>query len=387
VEAGRVDTLLGGLLHDRLRADGPLRFDAWMDAVLYDRAHGFYASGGRAGARAGDFLTSPEVGPLFGAVLATAVDRWWDEAGQPDSYRVAELGAGPGTLAAAVRLAAPRCAAALEWWLVEPTAQRVRHTDRLGARDGLDGPRLAAAGDVELVALAEVPDAARPDAVVANELLDNLPVRVAERTASGWFEVWVAATTEGDAPVFVEHLVALDPDSAEVGLLDRLVPEVTPGARVPIQQAATDWLDWALQRTDGGPVVVIDYADDTAGMAERGEKEWLRTYAAHGRGGSPFGHCGDQDVTCDVATDQLAAVRTPTSDRTQADFLRHHGIGDLVEEGKRVWRERAHVGDLAAVRARSRVTEAEALCDPAGLGAHRVLEWHALLQGPDQRHG
>ena len=63
------------------------------------------------------------------------------------------------------------------------------------------------------------------------------------------------------------------------------------------------------------------------------------------------------------------------ADRTQADWLRGHGIEELVEEGRSIWRERASIGDLAAVRARSRVTEAEALLDPTGLGGFRVLEW------------
>jgi hypothetical protein len=59
----------------------------------------------------------------------------------------------------------------------------------------------------------------------------------------------------------------------------------------------------------------------------------------------------------------------------QADWLRAHGIDQLVEDGRAVWRERAAIGDLAALRARSRVGEAEALLDPEGLGAFSVLEW------------
>jgi len=82
-----------------------------------------------------------------------------------------------------------------------------------------------------------------------------------------------------------------------------------------------------------------------------------------------------QDITCEVAIDQLAAVREPDRVSAQAAFLRVHGIDLLVEEGRRVWRERAAVGDLEAVRARSRVRESEALLDPSGLGAFRVLEW------------
>ncbi len=60
-------------------------------------------------------------------------------------------------------------------------------------------------------------------------------------------------------------------------------------------------------------------------------------------------------------------------DITQADWLRELGIDDLVAEARDQWDARAHVGDLEAVRHRSRVTEGAALVDPAGLGAHRVL--------------
>ena len=52
-----------------------------------------------------------------------------------------------------------------------------------------------------------------------------------------------------------------------------------------------------------------------------------------------------------------------------------HGIDELVEEGKRIWNESAARPDLTAMRARSRVAEAEALVDPSGLGAFEVLEW------------
>jgi SAM-dependent MidA family methyltransferase len=98
----------------------------------------------------------------------------------------------------------------------------------------------------------------------------------------------------------------------------------------------------------------------------------VRTYRRHERGGPPLEALGTQDITCEVAVDQLPV---PATDRSQAEWLREHGIDDLVEEGRAIWRERAAIGDLAAVRARSRINEAEALVDPSGLGAFRVLEW------------
>jgi SAM-dependent MidA family methyltransferase len=68
-------------------------------------------------------------------------------------------------------------------------------------------------------------------------------------------------------------------------------------------------------------------------------------------------------------------VAPPSLDRTQAEFLAAHGIDDLVAAARATWHERAHLGDLEALRARSRVGEADALTDPTGLGAFRVLEW------------
>src|SRR6476660_2153777 len=79
-----------------------------MRVALYGE-DGFYNSGGRAGRRGGHFLTSPEVGPLFGAVLARAIDGWWRQLGQPDDFTIVEAGAGPGTLARTILAAKPEC--------------------------------------------------------------------------------------------------------------------------------------------------------------------------------------------------------------------------------------------------------------------------------------
>src|SRR5215213_9313391 len=102
-----------------------------MDLALYDPAHGFYATGGGAGRR-GDFLTSPEVGPLFGAVVARALDAWWDDLGRPDPFLVVEAGAGTGTLARDVLAAGPACGPALRYVLVERSESlRERQAGRL----------------------------------------------------------------------------------------------------------------------------------------------------------------------------------------------------------------------------------------------------------------
>ena len=65
-------------------------YEDLLELALYDPEHGFYTAGGQAGRR-GDFITSPEVGPLFGLVVSRAIDRCWDDLGQPDDFTVVEL--------------------------------------------------------------------------------------------------------------------------------------------------------------------------------------------------------------------------------------------------------------------------------------------------------
>src|SRR3954465_9073454 len=92
-------------------------FSAFMDRALYGPG-GFFSSGRGAG-RQRDFITSPELGPLFGAVVARALDHWWDDLGRPDPYTVVEFGSGSGALASAIRTAEPRCESALRYIGIE----------------------------------------------------------------------------------------------------------------------------------------------------------------------------------------------------------------------------------------------------------------------------
>ncbi|MDP9074095.1 MAG: hypothetical protein M3N98_07965, partial [Actinomycetota bacterium] len=76
---------LEGRIAVQARRFGTLAWSAFMEAALYDPDDGFYATGGSAGRR-GDFVTSVEIGPLFAAVWARALDLWWEELGRPDPY-------------------------------------------------------------------------------------------------------------------------------------------------------------------------------------------------------------------------------------------------------------------------------------------------------------
>jgi SAM-dependent MidA family methyltransferase len=366
---------------ERIRRVGPISFEEYLELALYGEA-GFYATGGMAGRR-GHFVTSPEVGTLFATVLARVLDSWWAELGQPDPFVVVEAGAGVGTLATGIRRAGPRCSPALRYVLVERSSalrdRQARHLSLeppsalLRAGRGADeeddeaGP-LAGTGPM-FTSLAELPGEPFVGVVVANELLDNMAFLLLQRSHPGWSEVRVGEV-EGE---LVEVLVPADPNLQTEA--DRLAPEAPPGGRIPLQQRSRIWLREALATVQRGGVAVMDYADVTPSLAARPWDEWLRTYRVHGRGGHPLATPGAQDVTCEVAVDQLDSVRPPSRDRSQTEFLRAHGLEELVQVARATWWERAGVGDLEALRARSLLGEAEALTDPGGLGAFRVLEW------------
>ena len=369
------------VLRERIERLGSVRFDEFVDLALYHPEGGFYVAGGGAGRSRGDFVTSPEVGPLFGAVVANRLDAEWDRLGRPDPFVVVEAAAGRGALAIAVLAAAPRCAAALRYLLVERAATlRERQAEHLAlvrpfevlgpvaSEDDPAPPPTAGTGPL-VCSLEDLPSEPVAGVVLANELLDNLPFRLVERTPAGWSEVRIGL----DGHTFVELPVPADP--ALAALADRWAPAAATGSRIPLQEAAVEWLRRARTVLTAGSVVVLDYADTTPSLAARPPEEWLRTYARHAAAGSWLEAPGSCDITCEVATDQLGAAAEPDLQVAQADWLRNFGIDALVDEGRRVWAEGAAAGGLAALAGRSRGVEADALLDPTGLGRFTVLEW------------
>ncbi len=384
---------LGWRIAERIGAEGPIPVSEYVEACLYDPVDGFYTrrGGGRAGRRLGDFVTAPEVGPLFGAVVARALDRWWRQYGSPERFTVVDWGAGPGTLARSVLKAQPDCltSGALRWLALDlSVAQRELHPKHPTVTSAAHVPRdFICPGDVGVV--------------VANELLDNLPFDIVERIDGGWQELRVTGrqSEPGDKLSFTLISSTAAPD-----LVDDLPDGAPIGARIPVQRAARRWVQAAIRLFDAGRVVVFDYGADTCTLARRSlrtaqgstpESEpsasldeststgardvedfgWLRTHRHHSSNSSWLEYPGHCDITTDVALDQVQADQVAQVS-TQAEFLQHHGIDQLVAQGRKRWTQRSHIGDLAALAARSCASEAAGLLDPDGMGSFSVLQWH-----------
>ena len=326
-------------------AGGAISFEQYMSLALYGKG-GFYQDGGKAGRR-GDFITSPEVGPLFAAVVARYLDNCWHELGCPGSFDVVEVGAGPGTLARGIFAAQPQCLSAMKYVAVEISeSQRGIHPDFVESAESF-------------------PDRNIEGVLLANELLDNLPFKLFVYDGA-WKEAFVAL---GDGGKFVEVLRHVEE-----------VPEVLPrsaplGSRAPIQVAASQWIFDVTQKLSRGKLLVFDYcSESTSEIALSPWREWLRTYKDHERGVHYLLDPGSQDITSQVIVDQLMEAVPGLSVIPQAEWLQTWGIGELVSEGSKYWEERKSSPDIVALKMRSRANESLALTTQEGLGGFSVLE-------------
>ena len=322
-----------------------VRFDRYMESCLYG-PDGFYSSGRGSAGRRRDFITSPEVGPLFGAVIARWLDERWDALGQPRHFRVIDVGSGPGALTKSLEVAQPRCAKA--WELVNV--------------------------DVAPGA-SSLPEDLSDSIVIANELLDNMPFRVWRMGDEAWEEVFIDA--DGAA---APEAVWADIDDISYSLRYQNPDDLEDTCRLhsfPVLDRASSFVDDVLGRNVAG-FLIFDYgASRTVDLDYLSAQDpfwpgWLRTYRTHQRGFDPLLDPGEWDITTDIAVDQF---QTPDVLQTQARFLQAHGIKDLVEEGRSYWEAHASAPDLEAVRMRSRITEAKALLDLKSLGSWQVFEY------------
>ncbi len=348
--------MLAAKLLSRIRESGPLPFEEFMEACLYDPEHGFFATGPLRSVKAGDFLTSPEVSPRFGAMLARFVAAERKRLGDPPGFAVVDVGAGSGSLLRALLAepGAPRNAWAVE---ASPAARRalaevVGPARVVGSLGELPGP------------LAGV--------FIANELVDNLPVALAVRQGDGWAERWVGADGGELA------LVARPARRAVGDWCDNYAGAVPDGGLVEVQIAATNWVGTALSALATGALVVIDYGGTAEELEPRRTQGTLRTYRAHHLGPDPLLEPGATDVTSDVNFTALMAAAAQAGAAVefhrQDDFLAGLGLRDEVRELRHRELVLARDGDpLQRLEIRSARGDAETLLHPRGLGDFRVM--------------
>jgi NADH dehydrogenase [ubiquinone] 1 alpha subcomplex assembly factor 7 len=338
---------------DRIVAGGPMFFDTFMDMCLYDPDDGFFSSGRvRAGTEA-DFVTSPEVSPLFGGLVGV----WASNARAARSPILVEIGAGSGSL---MEELAPY------WFDVDLVVYAVEVS--ADARDAIT--RLLP--NVTVVASFEDLPQGGEAVVVANEVLDNLPAALARRTDQGWVEIAVDAC-DGD-------LALTDvPARAEViGWCDEVFDDVPDGAVVSGQLAAQFFIEGVLKRFKRVSMCIIDYGAPATDLARKDASSVVRTYKSHRSGHDWLEHPSETDITVDVNTTAITrtaqSLGARVSTTTQRGFLLDHGIKDLIDDAVAMERHNASSGQvMEQMVSRSQRVNLEALLDPENLGAFQVV--------------
>ena len=300
---------------------GRISFGEFMHEALYAPGYGYYVSGAQKFGRDGDFVTAPEVSPLFGRVVAAqCAEVLADYA----TAEILELGAGSGALARDVleRLA-ELDALPSRYRILEVSAELVARQKRrlgpLGAKLGVDIEWLDALPD----ALCGV--------VLANEVADALPVERFRRGTSALEQQYVEVDRSGGfRGVWAEagRAVAAAVDQIEQDLGDRF----DPGYCSEVSLGTAGWIRSLAGVLDAGSILLFDYgvtrheyyAPDRNGG-------WLRCHFRHCVHNEPFIYPGIQDITAWV--DFSAVARAAASAGlevagfvTQAVFLLNGGL-------------------------------------------------------------
>jgi NADH dehydrogenase [ubiquinone] 1 alpha subcomplex assembly factor 7 len=340
-------------LVDTITRTGPMFFDAYMDACLYDPHDGFFSTGKvRSGATA-DFLTSPEVSSSFGLLVGT----WAARRLQARSPVLIEIGAGSGALLQGL---------APYWFSDELDVYAVEVSS--AAREAME----LSLSDVSVVASFDDLPSGADAVVVVNEVLDNLPAALARRTARGWVEIAVDAA-DGELV-----LVDVSARSEVISWCDEVFGTVAEDTVVSVQIAARWFVEGILERFERVSMCIIDYGASAIELAQRDISSIVRTYGNHRSGHDWLAHPSQTDITVDVNTTAIElfarAMGASVSLTSQREFLFEHGIGELIDDAIDMERHHASGGRvMEQLVSRSERVELEALIDVDGLGGFQVM--------------
>jgi SAM-dependent MidA family methyltransferase len=342
---GAPDAAAGGLLaelSERIRREGPMRVDRFMETCHAHPLHGYRHKARSIGA-GGDFVTAPEIGQVFGELIGLWCAVVWESMGRPSPVRLVELGPGRGTLmrdALRAGKVMPGFLDVVAVHLVE-VSEPMRQLQRaaLLASTGGEAPAVTWHGR-----LAEVLEGAA--IVVANELLDALPIRQLVYDGQGWRERVIALGPDGRLQFAIGDAVEL-----------QSAMPARQGDIVELRAGEDELLAALAARTAPNAALFIDY-----GPAEQSFGDTLQAVRSHAYTG-PLAEPGAADLTAHVqfaalARKARAAGLAADGPITQAELLGRLGI---VERTARL---------MAANPSRAAEIEAatQRLMSPGGMG-------------------
>lgn len=299
-------------------AGGWLPFERFMAMALYEPGLGYYANTsrkfGQMPQHGSDFVTAPELTPLFGRTLARQVAQALAATGTDEVW---EFGAGSGALALQLIEGLAE--------LGQPLA-RYRIVDLSGALRERQRATLAAHAD-RVQWLDALPDRMH-GVVVGNEVLDAMPVTLLARVGGAWFERGVALDSDrGDRLAWADRPTHLRPPLDVPGAHDYLT-EIHPQAEAFVRTLA--------ERLARGAAFLLDYGFPEAEYYHpQRAMGTLVAHRAHRRDDDVLGHPGEKDITAHVNFTGIAlAAQDAGLDvigyTGQGRFLLNAGLVDLA---------------------------------------------------------
>jgi SAM-dependent MidA family methyltransferase len=273
---------------------GWMGFDEFMALALYAPGQGYYSGPSRKFGAKGDFVTAPEMSPLFGACLAQQIAVWM-EVGHID--HLVEFGAGTGQLATQVlnelaRLGRPPRRYSIIELSANLQARQLRTLETFAPH---------AVRDVEW--LSEIPLGLKA-IVFANELLDAMPVRLFAWDGETLFERGVEMDAQqalqwGNRPASVEFKREVQENLTLAGiesLADLPAPYISE-----VPQQAKAWMRTLADHLDEGCLLTLDYGFPGREFYHpQRQRGTLACHFQHRVSFDPFQHVGEQDITAHV---------------------------------------------------------------------------------------
>ncbi|HMC28702.1 MAG TPA: SAM-dependent methyltransferase [Verrucomicrobiae bacterium] len=355
------------LVRQEVSAMGPISFARFMQLALYCPKIGYYERDSRVIGFAGDFYTSPSIGPLFGHLVAAQFAFWSvGSAWQPLSWL--EAGAHDGTLALAILewlgKKQPELLDRLNYCIIESSLVRRQWQEEklrdyakyVSWRDSVEALRARSLRGIAF----------------CNEFLDAFPVNrvVWDRSRSKWYEMGIGM--EGERFVWrrlEEATIDIDAQMERSGLaLTRELLEVLPdGFVMDLSPEAGDWWMKAAQALDSGKLVAIDYgltADEI--LAPERTNGTLRAYYQQRISDDPLARVGEQDLTAHVNFTQLQRIGEAAGLRTETFSTQERFLFDLIQR---------KLGGIASERwSAAEIRQFQSLTHPEQLGRRfRVL--------------
>ena len=307
-------------------AGGSISFAEFMHYALYAPSLGYYVAGAAKFGEAGDFITAPEISPVFARVLARQTAPVLRHIGNASML---EFGAGSGRLAADIMTRLADFDSIPERYSIVEVSPDLRA--RQQALIELELPHLASRFEW----LDRMPDSHR-GVIVANELLDALPVERFMLREDGVRQLRVA--DEAGEFVFVEEAAPEVLDSAVRSIEEELGAGLPANYVSEVSLSAPGWISDMADTLEQGVAMLFDYGVSRREYyAPDRDEGWLRCHFRHRAHSDPLILVGVQDLTAWV---DFSAIATVAGDRnldiqgyvSQAQFLLAGGLQDEMQQ-------------------------------------------------------